>query len=286
MPEAWSRVEVEAVVADYLTMLAAEIRGERYNKAAHRRALSQLLSGRSASSIEFKHQNISAILISLGYPYIRGYKPASNYQRLLADVVLARVLSDGSLNRLIEDQIEQVPAVRLPSVDDILRVLVDPPKQSGNRFAAQYDASETPGYRPTRLPINHLEREARSRALGLMGEEFVVRYEQARLVASGLERLASKVEHIALKDEGRGYDIVSFEADSRERLIEVKTTRYGEYTPFFISRNEVRVSGAEADRYRLYRLYEFSRSPKLFTLEGSIAEICNLDPVLFRATVA
>ena len=32
----WSRVEVEAIVADYLKMLTLELAGQRYNKTTHR----------------------------------------------------------------------------------------------------------------------------------------------------------------------------------------------------------------------------------------------------------
>ena len=34
----WTRLEVEAVVEDYLAMLSAELSGTPYNKSAHRRA--------------------------------------------------------------------------------------------------------------------------------------------------------------------------------------------------------------------------------------------------------
>ena len=35
----WSRIEVEATVADYFHMLVMELSGQSYNKTAHRRAL-------------------------------------------------------------------------------------------------------------------------------------------------------------------------------------------------------------------------------------------------------
>lgn len=37
-----------------------------------------LLNGRTAGAIEFKHQNIRAILIEQGFPYIDGYEPCIN----------------------------------------------------------------------------------------------------------------------------------------------------------------------------------------------------------------
>lgn len=75
MSDHWSHEEVEATVSDYLEMLAMELRGEPSNKAAHNRNLQKLLSNSTKAAIELKHQNISAVLIDLGYPYIDGYKP-------------------------------------------------------------------------------------------------------------------------------------------------------------------------------------------------------------------
>lgn len=87
----WSRLEVEAIVADYLQMLTLELAGQTYNKTVHRRKLQEKLQDRSDASIEFKHGNISAAMIDLGFPYIRGYKPRSNYQALLAMVAAEQV---------------------------------------------------------------------------------------------------------------------------------------------------------------------------------------------------
>src|SRR6266480_7714123 len=95
----WSRLEVEAAVAYYLDMLALELRGEPFNKAEHNRNLARVLNSRTRGSIERKHQNISAVLIELGYPYIDGYKPLSNYQRLLYEVVEDRLLNAVGLHQ-------------------------------------------------------------------------------------------------------------------------------------------------------------------------------------------
>jgi hypothetical protein len=71
----WSQSEVEAAVEDYFNMLRFELSGLKYNKSEHRRALIELLNNRSGGSVELKHQNISAVLIEMGIPYIDGYKP-------------------------------------------------------------------------------------------------------------------------------------------------------------------------------------------------------------------
>ena len=83
MSIAWSSIEINAIVADYFDMLAKELKGERYSKAAHRRALLPMLFNRSDGSVEFKHQNISAVLINMGLPNIKGYLPRFNYQKIL-----------------------------------------------------------------------------------------------------------------------------------------------------------------------------------------------------------
>lgn len=62
----WSDAENDMIVADYFAMLAEDISGRPYSKAQHRRLLALSLASRSEGSIEFKHQNISAVLKALG----------------------------------------------------------------------------------------------------------------------------------------------------------------------------------------------------------------------------
>ncbi|MEP7384666.1 MAG: hypothetical protein ABI910_23545, partial [Gemmatimonadota bacterium] len=112
----WSPEEVAATVADYFAMLSHELRGEAYNKREHNRQLQSLLSGRSAGAIEFKHANISAILLELGFPYIDGYKPRANYQERLKEEVAARLDQDAQLEyaaaAFVEAPLEDMPELR------------------------------------------------------------------------------------------------------------------------------------------------------------------------------
>ena len=78
----WTDEELDLIVAAYFAMLTDELAGRPYVKAQHRAALVQLI-GRSQGSVEFKHQNISAVLEELGLPWIIGYKPARNFQNAL-----------------------------------------------------------------------------------------------------------------------------------------------------------------------------------------------------------
>ena len=115
MGDFWSHNEVEAIAADYFYMLDKELRGLDYNKTEHRRNLATLLNMRSDGSIERKHQNISAVLIELGFPYVAGYKPLRNYQQLLYEAVSNRLKSNTNLINLVREQINE-PA-KIPEID-------------------------------------------------------------------------------------------------------------------------------------------------------------------------
>ncbi|MCL5744320.1 MAG: hypothetical protein M1541_10405 [Acidobacteria bacterium] len=82
----WQPAELDEIVADYFAMLGAELSGQPYSKSAHSKALMARI-GRTHRSVEFKHQNISAVLDELGLPWIRGYIPKRNYQGAIFDAI-------------------------------------------------------------------------------------------------------------------------------------------------------------------------------------------------------
>lgn len=280
MAEDWSRAEVEAIVADHFDMWSKELARERFNKREHNHALKPRLNGRSASAIEFKHANISAVLVDLGLPYIDGYKPRFKYQELLRDVVVERLALDPFLQAAAASAVAR--PVHLPTLPAAWgAVVVAPPEADRSRRYVR--ERRTPAARPARI-TNYLEKEWRNRTLGAAGEEFVLHLEHHRLWAQGRRRIAERIEHVSnTKGDGFGFDILSFETDGSERLIEVKTTRFGIMTPFFATWNEVEVSEAEKGRYHLYRLFRFENKPRLFVLPGPIAAAVALDPILYRA---
>lgn len=282
MAENWSREEVEATVADYFEMLRVELCGGDYNKAAHRRDLATLLNGRSHGAIERKHQNISAILIELGFVYIVGYKPLGNYQQLLFEVVSGRLAASQALIEVVSQQVSEPAAV--PRVSDILAAWADPPTPDPARHRYQETgARERP---QPRRGVDYLAIEAKNRSLGAAGEEFVLRFERARLVRAGKEKLANKVERVSeTRGDGLGYDVLSFEVSGQDRLIEVKTTAFGPATPFFVTRNEVALSAAEREKFHLYRAYNFRKSPRVFGRSGPLRECFALDPSMYVARI-
>jgi hypothetical protein len=281
MPEPWSREEVETVVGDYLRMLDKELRGEPCGKAEHNRQLQALLRSRTRGSIERKHQNISAILIELGYPYIDGYKPLRNYQELLRTVVEERLRGAAALDELVAASVE-AEAPRVPAIADILSIAVPPPiRHDSDSGVSMHGRARN---RATAVRRNYLELEARNQSLGRAGEELVLEFEHQRLWRAGKQELADRIEHVAqTQGDGLGFDIHSFEVDGRDRLIEVKTTRFGALTPFYASRTEVEVSDERQDEFQLYRMYNFREQPRLFILPGSLRLSCQLEPFSYSA---
>jgi hypothetical protein len=114
-----------------------------------------------------------------------------------------------------------------------------------------------------------------------------VRLEKHRLAGAGRDDLAHKVEWVSeTVGDGLGFDVLSFgEADDSERLLEVKTTGLGKFFPFYVTANEVRCSEDVAERFHLFRVFDFARSPRVYVLTGSLRERCRLEPTLFRATI-
>ncbi len=219
--DSWARVEVEACVASYLTMLALELNGQRYNKTEYAEALMRRLDSRSRGSVEFKHCNISAVLLTLGYPSINGYKPRFNYQLELLDVVESQLAVNQVVDAAAQAAVER-PAIEI-AVSSSHAVWVRAPKPSNIRETA---AEYSPNFLPVRR--DYLAREARNRSLGRAGELFVLELESRRLHAEGKKALSERVEHVAANQgDGLGYDVLSFESNGRERLIEVKMNRPG-----------------------------------------------------------
>jgi hypothetical protein len=280
MSNSWTREEVGATVADYFDMLTLQLTGQHYNKTDHRRKLQRLLSRRTEGAIERKHQNISAILIELNCPWIPGYKPLGNYQALLFDVVEGRLKNSSIFDEAALAAVQMPAAV--PRINDFSNLVVEPPRVSHSAREAKPDSSAWLSRSGARR--DYLEREARNSSLGLAGEKLVVQYERWCLSALGEPKLAKKIEHVSVtQGDGLGFDVLSFDVNGREKLIEVKTTSFGRETPFFITRSEVSLSQSKSDLFHIYRLFDFRKDPRLFSFRGPVEKHCNLDPVTYQA---
>lgn len=275
MADDWSYIEIDLIVAEYFSMLADELAGKPFNKAGHNRQLQQLIA-RSRGSIEFKHQNISAVLLGLGQPWIEGYKPAANFQNALVDGVLRWLDAR-------PDWLALAPYRNAPSaVREQPSLWIGPPPTQRN---------EPPPVDPEFMAAigrkyDVAERDARNRALGKAGEEIVLAHERQILRQVGREELAEKVRWTAVQDgDGFGHDIASFEPNGSSRLIEVKTTNGWERTPFHITRNELAVAEARRDDWHLVRVWDFARAPKAFSLRPPLESHAELTATSFLATL-
>lgn len=240
-----------------------------------------LLKGRTKASIEFKRRNISAGLIELGYPTLRGYLPAANRQHLLVDVIERQLAERPELEVLSRSFID-TPAVAAENTP-FEAAKVEAPVLRERKVRAEDTAAARP-FRP--LKRDYLERETRNRSLGQAGELFVLQYEQWHLARAGLGQLADRVRHVSVEDgDGLGYDILSYKPDGTERYIEVKTTSFSELTPFFVTATELRFSREASDKFSLYRLFDFRAMPRFFALDGSIETHCHLDANSYRASM-
>lgn len=268
----WTTAEIDLIVADYFDMLAMELRGQPFVKAQRNAAL-QDLTGRSKGSIEFKHQNISAVLMRLGMPWIIGYKPMPNFQKALVDGVKRHLDAQGMILGAAE-------ADSMAGLNEEATIFIEPPPEKAA------PASEPPAFVQRLVrKFDPAARDARYRALGRRGEESIFIFEQSRLRGHGRDDLARKVRWVAQEDgDGAGYDIRSFDLSGAERLIEVKTTTGHSTTPFFLSENERAFSEQRPDAFRLMRLYDFARQPKAFELIPPLDSSVILTPANWTAS--
>ncbi len=274
MARIWSETEVERIVEDYFKMLRKELTDKKFSKTDHRNIISDSLDGRSDGSIEFKHQNISAVLIEFGLPYISGYKPRYNYQNILKDAIEDYLSKNNSIFKLFEKFIES--EIAIPGVEDILSCLEKKP-------VFHHQVAEQPVYySPNSAKKNYFQEELQNTKIGLLGEKFVINFEKARLLVAGCDNLSDKVVHVSQSEgDSAGFDILSFDTSGSERYIEVKTTKFGKESPFFITKNELEFSRSKLDMYYLYRLFNFHKNPKMFLLNGSIDKSCLLTPTQY-----
>ncbi|PRY55493.1 uncharacterized protein DUF3883 [Arcticibacter pallidicorallinus] len=277
MRENWSDNEVDLIVNDYFSMLIEELNGNSYNKSEHRRHLKPLLNDRPDLSIERKHQNISAVNIELGLPYIKGYKPLSKAQRSkLIPSIQRYILLNPEIQKVLDSFCNNADLVS-PSVVQFDELLVNPPEKNKSVLMEPSPSFKISG------KINYLEKEQHNITLGKKGEELALEFERNLLIMAGKEALAKKVEWVSDKfGDGAGFDILSSNLDGTDKYIEVKTTKLGIYSPFFFSSNEYKFSIINSENFHLYRIFNFSDSPKMFRVRGRYDKFCSIEAVQYK----
>lgn len=270
----WTDAENEAIVADYLNMFQEHVAGDRVRKSEHRRRLMNNGVSRSKGSIEYKHQNISAVLAGMGYPYLPGYHPAWNYQRPLLEMVERFKGKDAFLASAEKALRLGMSLDRRPV--NLGKVFVDKPSTEPRQKEAR------DGLRKILRKIDPATRDLRLREIGDGGEEFVLEIERARMIQFNRSDLIEDVCRVSLRDDSLGYDIRSFDERGEERFIEVKTTSGAVSTPFFITANELEVSRTQK-AWVLYRVHQFQNERRILPIAPPLEDKADLQEALWKA---
>ena len=284
----WTEGELDLIVATYFAILEGIPAAARGFKADMKRALDAKI-GRGIGSIDFKLGNLSFIATEVGLPELPGFAPAPKAQRGPIYGAFERYLTSHP-ETLADDAF-----LSLPSPGPKLAP-ASVPEQLGGAITGLLPTEAIPPssqekVRPeglTRLvrKFDPAARDNRNRTLGRLGEQHVLNHEIARLIAADRMDLARKIEWTSdMHGDGAGYDIKSFEPDGSDRLIEVKATKGGPNTDFFITRTEREVSAERPDAWRLYRLHTLPTSPRLFILAPPLEKVVRLRAENWRATI-
>jgi len=223
------------------------------------------------------------VLMELGLPTIEGYKPYSNYQDALGRTIERYLIEHPDVLTGASLLTDRAPASVDPhDIANGIQVIVDddPPQPGPPR------APRPAGLERLVRKFDPVARDFRNRALGKTGEAIVVDFERRRLQSIGRTELAKRVRWVSEEDgDGAGYDIHSYDHIGNDRLIEVKTTQGARSTPFFLTRNELSLAHERPEHFRLYRLYEVTKTPRLYKLKPPLEEAVTLEAETWRASV-
>lgn len=134
--------------------------------------------------------------------------------------------------------------------------------------------------------IDYIERGKRNKKIGDRGEQIVLQAEKKFLRDNKRYDLANKVDPVYRKNDSAGFDILSYDLDEKEKLIEVKTTlgKVGK-SSLYVSANELEKS-MDKENYYFYIVYEAdSLSPKIWRVKSENLlndQYIKKEPILFR----
>ncbi|MCG0749299.1 hypothetical protein IMAU60057_03011 [Lactiplantibacillus plantarum] len=128
------------------------------------------------------------------------------------------------------------------------------------------------------------DNERTNSRIGFSGEILVLRFEKKRLKEANRYDLSKKVEQVSCtQGDGLGYDIVSYTDMGDPIYIEVKTTKGGINTPFYISKNELEASKKYGDSYKLYRVYNIADDCRFYVVTGDLSNELELSAQSYKA---
>ena len=151
-------------------------------------------------------------------------------------------------------------------------------------FSVNKKSKKVKNSKPDYEKINRLNKK-----LGDRGEKVVLDFEIKKLEQLGKLELAKKVDRVSLKSDSLGYDILSFEEDGKERLIEVKATS-SKVTDanFFLTINELKTA-KEKENYYIYMVYDIlSKEPKIWVIKNPFNPMninIHMEPINYKVSI-
>lgn len=97
--------------------------------------------------------------------------------------------------------------------------------------------STTPIKKSSITIIDYAEKQRKNKRIGNFGEQLVFQYEQEKLKIQGSKNVP---EYVALTDDSKGFDILSYDKNNVAIFIEVKTTTQSCETAFFVTAGELK----------------------------------------------
>jgi flagellar biosynthesis GTPase FlhF len=270
-----------AIVADYFEMLRAELRGEMFSKADHRHRLAAELGLKDPDLVDLAFQQVSSVLLEIGMPVVDGFRPLNGWPVALANAVQGHLEAKPELvDALWIDGDASKVAVPV-ELDDSRMVLMPTPLPGEHDSAAGRAERWAPS---VALDLDFRAREARDEALAVAGQRFVLAYERARLRETGFKNLVGRIEWVAQdRGDALGFHVRSFDEQGEPRSIVVKTTNFGARLPFALTHAELQLGNELGAKCCIYRVFAFSRNPRLFVLPGPFERGLSLVPLEHRA---
>jgi hypothetical protein len=119
--------------------------------------------------------------------------------------------------------------------------------------------------------------------VGRIGEFIVLENERKKLIGMNSSK---KVEHVSItQNDMAGYDILSFDEDGNKMLIEVKSTKGGINTPFYLTAYELEYLNSHKDNYYIYRLYNINvrkKTADCYIIKGDQISDMNVVPDTYK----
>jgi hypothetical protein len=227
----------------------------------------------------------ATILDSFGFPKKpRVWDPFSKAQKskintILADYGALKAVVEAKAAETASDEVEvdaELPEPKqelaLPAEIDFSSVLAELPKP---KAASKSSSSGKGGPKK----VDYKQKAHVSDAVGKLGEEFAIKYEEWRL--RGHPDLLKKLRHVSKEDDTAGYDIESFELDGTPRYVEVKSTLGPPETRFFMSAPELSCAESKGDQYVILRVANLTDGPSCCEIRYPFEGVLDFVPTTF-----